>query len=130
MVSNFIVQALKGEPITVFGKGNQTRSFCYVDDLIEALVRLMGTPDEFTGPVNVGNPGEFTILQLAQKVIELTGSKSPIEFRPLPGDDPMQRKPDIGLARDTLAWEPAVDLEQGLLKTIGYFRGASPRDAT
>ena len=130
VVSNFIVQALKGEPITVFGKGNQTRSFCYVDDLIEALVRLMGTPDEFTGPVNVGNPGEFTILQLAQKVIELTGSKSPIEFRPLPGDDPMQRKPDIGLARDTLAWEPAVDLEQGLLKTIGYFRGASPRDAT
>ncbi len=126
VVSNFIVQALEGEPITVFGEGRQTRSFCYVDDLIEALVRLMATPDEFTGPVNIGNPGEFTILQLARKVIELTGSKSPIEFRPLPGDDPMQRKPDIGLARSAFGWEPAVALEAGLLKTIEYFRDPAP----
>ena len=126
VVSNFIVQALKGEPITIFGEGRQTRAFCYVDDLIEALVRIMATPDEFTGPVNIGNPGEFTILQLAQKVIALTGSKSKIEFRPLPSDDPMQRKPDISLARSTLAWEPGVDLEQGLLRTIGYFRTPAP----
>ena len=126
VVSNFIVQALKGEPITIFGEGRQTRAFCYVDDLIEALVRIMATPDEFTGPVNIGNPGEFTILELAQKVIALTGSKSKIEFRPLPSDDPMQRKPDISLARSTLAWEPGVDLEQGLLRTIGYFRTPAP----
>jgi UDP-glucuronate decarboxylase len=122
VVSNFIVQALRGDPITIFGNGNQTRSFCYVDDLIEALVRVMATPDDFTGPVNIGNPDEFTILQLAQKVIELTGSRSEIVFRPLPGDDPMQRKPDIGLARSAIAWEPGVGLEQGLLRTIGYFR--------
>ena len=122
VVSNFIVQALKGEPITVFGEGSQTRSFCYVDDLVEALIRIMGTPDEFTGPVNIGNPGEFTILELAQKVIALTGSKSKIEFHPLPSDDPTQRKPDIALARSVLGWEPGVGLEAGLMKTIGYFR--------
>ncbi len=122
VVSNFIVQALKGEPITIFGEGKQTRAFCYVDDLIEALVRIMATPDEFTGPVNIGNPGEFTILQLAQNVVALTGSKSKIEFRPLPSDDPMQRKPDIGLARSALGWEPAVQLETGLLRTIEYFQ--------
>ena len=122
VVSNFIVQALKGEPITVFGEGSQTRSFCYVDDLVEALIRIMGTPDEFTGPVNIGNPGEFTILELAQKVIALTGSKSTIVFHPLPSDDPTQRKPDIALARSVLGWEPGVGLEAGLMKTIGYFR--------
>ena len=122
VVSNFIVQALKGEPITVFGEGSQTRSFCYVDDLVEAMIRIMGTPDEFTGPVNIGNPGEFTILELAQKVIALTGSKSKIEFHPLPSDDPTQRKPDIALARSVLGWEPGVGLEAGLMKTIGYFR--------
>ena len=122
VVSNFIVQALKGEPITVFGEGSQTRSFCYVDDLVEALIRIMGTPDEFTGPVNIGNPGEFTILELAQKVIALTGSKSTIVFHPLPSDDPTQRKPDIALARSVLGWESGVGLEAGLLKTIEYFR--------
>jgi len=122
VVSNFIVQALKGEPITVFGEGSQTRSFCYVDDLVEALIRIMGTADEFTGPVNIGNPGEFTILELAQKVIALTGSKSTIVFHPLPSDDPTQRKPDIALARSVLGWEPGVGLEAGLMKTIGYFR--------
>ena len=127
VVSNFIVQALRGEPITIFGQGNQTRSFCYVDDLIEALVRIMATPEDFTGPVNIGNPGEFTILQLAQKVVELTGSKSEIVFRALPSDDPMQRKPDISLARSALAWDPRVDLEQGLLKTIEYFRAPALR---
>ena len=122
VVSNFIVQALKGEPITVFGEGSQTRSFCYVDDLVEALIRIMCTPDEFTGPVNIGNPGEFTILELAQKVIALTGSKSKIEFHPLLSDDPTKRKPDIALARSVLGWEPGVGLEAGLLKTIEYFR--------
>ena len=127
VVSNFIVQALRGEPITIFGQGNQTRSFCYVDDLIEALVRIMATPEDFTGPVNIGNPGEFTILQLAQKVVELTGSKSEIVFRALPSDDPMQRKPDISLARSALDWDPRVDLEQGLLKTIEYFRAPALR---
>ena len=125
VVSNFIVQALKGEPITVFGEGSQTRSFCYVDDLVEALIRIMGTPDEFTGPVNIGNPGEFTILELAQKVIALTGSKSKIEFHPLPSDDPTQRKPDIALARSVLGWEPGVGLEAGLMKAIGYFKNES-----
>ncbi len=125
VVSNFIVQALKGEPITVFGEGSQTRSFCYVDDLVEAMIRIMGTPDEFTGPVNIGNPGEFTILELAQKVIALTGSKSTIVFHPLPSDDPTQRKPDIALARSVLGWEPGVGLEAGLLKTIGYFKNES-----
>ena len=122
VVSNFIVQALKGEPITIFGDGKQTRSFCYVDDLIDALVRIMATADDFTGPVNIGNPSEFTILELAQKVIELTGSKSKIVFHPLPSDDPTQRKPDITLARSALRWEPGIGLEKGLLKTIDYFQ--------
>ncbi len=127
VVSNFIVQALKGEPITIYGEGKQTRSFCYVDDLIEAMVRLMATPDDFTGPVNIGNPTEFTILQLAQKVIELTGSKSQIVFKPLPSDDPAQRQPDISLARSKLGWEPNMRLDQGLAKTIKYFAGNHPR---
>ncbi len=122
VVSNFIVQALNGEPITIFGEGNQTRAFCYVDDLIDAMMRIMATPDAFTGPVNVGNPREFTILELARKVIALTGSKSEIAFHPLPSDDPMQRKPDIGLARTALGWEPRIALEAGLTKTIEYFR--------
>jgi len=121
VVSNFIVQALKGEPITVYGDGSQTRSFCYVDDMIEAFVRLMATGDDFTGPVNLGNPGEFTIMELAEKVVAMTGSRSKIEVRPLPFDDPRQRQPDIGLARSVLDWEPKVPLEQGLAATIAYF---------
>jgi UDP-glucuronate decarboxylase len=128
VVSNFIVQALKGEPITIYGDGSQTRSFCYVDDLVEALLRLMATDDDVTGPVNVGNPREFTILQLAEMVIEQTGSKSKIERRPLPSDDPKQRRPDISLAQETLAgWEPLTPLEMGLRKTIAYFRDRSLR---
>ncbi|HXS54190.1 MAG TPA: UDP-glucuronic acid decarboxylase family protein [Usitatibacter sp.] len=123
VVSNFIVQALKGEPITIYGDGSQTRSFCYVDDLVEALLRLMATDDATTGPVNLGNPREFTILQLAQMVVEQTGSKSKIERRPLPADDPKQRRPDISLAQKTLGgWEPLTPLEMGLRKTIAYFR--------
>ena len=122
VVSNFIVQALSGKPITIFGEGRQTRSFCYVDDLIEALVRIMSTPDAFTGPVNIGNPREFTILELARKVVEMAGSNSQIVFHPLPSDDPMQRKPDIGLARSVLGWEPHIAFEAGLGKTIEYFR--------
>jgi len=125
VVSNFIVQALKGQPITVYGQGQQTRSFCYVDDLIDGLIRLMATADDFTGPVNIGNPVEFTILDLAKKVIELTGSTSEIVFRPLPSDDPIQRQPDITLARDILAWNPTVALDQGLRKTIEYFRAVN-----
>ena len=121
VVSNFIIQALRGEPLTVYGQGQQTRSFCYVDDLIEAFLRLMDTDDDFTGPVNTGNPGEFTILELAELVIEYTGSKSVIDFRPLPQDDPKQRRPDITLARAKLGWEPAVPLSEGLKKTINYF---------
>jgi UDP-glucuronate decarboxylase len=122
VVSNFIIQALKGDPITIYGEGSQTRSFCYVDDLVEALMRLMATGDEVTGPMNVGNPVEFTILQLAQKVIELTGSKSVIKKMPLPSDDPKQRQPDISLAKKTLGWEPTTQLDAGLRKTIEYFR--------
>jgi UDP-glucuronate decarboxylase len=121
VVSNFIVQALKGEPITVYGDGKQTRSFCYVDDLIEAFIRLMNTPDDFTGPVNLGNPGEFTIRELAEKTIAIIGSKSKIVFKPLPSDDPMQRCPDITLAIDKLGWKPKIHLEQGLTSTISYF---------
>ncbi len=121
VVSNFIVQALLGRPITVYGDGSQTRSFCYADDLVEGLLRLMGTPDEVTGPVNLGNPGEFTILELAQKVIDKTGSRSRIEFRPLPENDPTQRQPDIGRARELLGWEPKVPLDEGLVRTIAYF---------
>jgi UDP-glucuronate decarboxylase len=122
VVSNFIVQALKCEDITVYGDGSQTRSFCYVDDLIEAMIRMMNTPDDFIGPVNAGNPTEFTILQLAQKVIEMTGSSSKIIYNSLPADDPMQRKPDITKAREILGWQPTVQLEEGLGKTIEYFK--------
>ena len=121
VVSNFIVQALNNQDITLFGDGSQTRSFCYVDDLIEGMVRLMNTGDDVTGPVNVGNPGEFTIRELAEKVIELTGSKSKLVFKPLPQDDPKQRKPDITLAKKLLNWEPKVPLAEGLKKTIEYF---------
>ena len=120
VVSNFIVQALQGQDITVYGEGQQTRSFCYVDDLIEGFVRLMNQ-DQVIGPMNIGNPGEFTILELAQKVIELTGSKSQIVYRPMPEDDPKQRQPDITQAREVLGWEPKVQLEAGLKKTIEYF---------
>jgi UDP-glucuronate decarboxylase len=122
VVSNFIVQALANEPITVYGQGKQTRSFCYVDDLIEGLMRLMGTDDDFTGPVNIGNPHEFTIVELARKVIELTGSASELVFKPLPSDDPLQRRPDISLAKAELGWQPHVQLEAGLKRTIDYFR--------
>jgi UDP-glucuronate decarboxylase len=125
VVSNFIVQALKGEPITVYGDGQQTRSFCYVDDLVDGLIRLMDTADDVTGPVNLGNPGEFTILQLAETVVRLTGSGSEIVFKPLPHDDPLQRKPDIALARQELGWEPGIALEDGLKKTISYFKSIS-----
>ena len=122
VVSNFIEQALKGAPITVYGDGKQTRSFCYVDDLIDALVRLMATSDDFTGPVNLGNPEEFTIVELARKVIANTGSRSEIVFKPLPSDDPVQRQPDISLAKQMLQWEPVVALNEGLRRTISYFR--------
>jgi UDP-glucuronate decarboxylase len=130
VVSNFIVQALKGEPITIYGDGSQTRSFCYVDDLVEALLRLMATEDAVTGPMNLGNPREFTILRLAETVIEQTGSKSRIERRPLPSDDPRQRRPDISLAKRSLGeWEPLTPLEIGLTKTIAYFRDRGLRDS-
>lgn len=122
VVSNFIVQALKGQDITIFGDGSQTRSFCYVDDLIEGFIRLMNTEPGFTGPVNLGNPGEFTMLELAEKVIELTGSSSKLTFMPLPQDDPKQRQPNIELAKAKLGWEPKVNLENGLIKTIEYFK--------
>jgi len=121
VVSNFIIQALKGETITVYGDGSQTRSFCYVTDMVEGLVRLMRTPDEFTGPVNLGNPQEITIIDLAERIIELTGSKSRIRFEPLPPDDPKQRRPDISLAKKVLGWEPIVSLDDGLRETIDYF---------
>ncbi|MDO8938779.1 MAG: SDR family oxidoreductase [Methylicorpusculum sp.] len=122
VVSNFIVQALKGENITIFGDGQQTRSFCYVDDLIEGFVRMMGTEQGFTGPVNLGNPGEFTMLELAEKVLQLVGGKSKLTFHSLPQDDPKQRQPDIAMARSKLGWEPKVNLEDGLKETVGYFR--------
>ncbi|MDT8345540.1 MAG: UDP-glucuronic acid decarboxylase family protein [Thermohalobaculum sp.] len=121
VVSNFILQALGNQPITIYGDGSQTRSFCYVDDLIEAMIRLMDTPAEVTGPINIGNPVEFTIRELACKIIELTGSRSELVFRPLPENDPMQRRPDIARAREVLGWEPTVGLDDGLGKTIGYF---------
>ncbi len=121
VVSNFVVQALRGEDITIFGDGNQTRSFCYVDDMVQGLVRLMETPDQVTGPMNLGNPVEFSMLELAAMVLKLTGSSSKIVFNALPQDDPMQRKPDISLAIDTLNWEPLVTLEQGLKETIDFF---------
>lgn len=122
VVSNFIVQALKGNDITIYGDGSQTRSFCYVDDEIEGMIRLMNSRAEFTGPVNIGNPGEFTIKQLAELVIKLTGSSSKLVYRPLPSDDPLQRKPMIELAKKELDWEPTIPLEEGLLKTIEYFK--------
>lgn len=122
VVSNFIVQALKGEDITIYGDGKQTRSFCYVDDLIEGMIQMMNS-ENFTGPVNLGNPGEFTMLELAQKVLELTGSHSKLVYMPLPGDDPTQRKPVIALAKEKLDWEPTIALEEGLKKTIEYFKG-------
>jgi UDP-glucuronate decarboxylase len=122
VVSNFIVQALRGEPITLYGDGSQTRSFCYVDDMIEGFVRLMGSSDEVTGPINLGKPGEFTIRELAERVLALTGSKSQVVFKPLPSDDPVRRCPDIGLAKKSLGWEPTVQLEDGLRETIDYFR--------
>jgi len=121
VVSNFIVQALRNQPITLYGDGTQTRSFCYVDDLIEGFVRLMASPDELTGPVNLGNPGEFTMIELAEAVRELTGSSSPLVQAPLPQDDPRQRQPDITLAREHLGWEPKVALREGLRPTIAYF---------
>jgi UDP-glucuronate decarboxylase len=122
VVSNFIVQAIRGDPITIFGDGSQTRSFCYVDDLIEGMVRMMNSPPEMTGPVNVGNPAEFTMIELAEMVLRLVGSKSQIAFRPLPQDDPRQRKPDITLASKALGWQPTVGLEDGLKETIAFFR--------
>lgn len=121
VVSNFIVQALQDKPITVYGDGSQSRSFCYVDDLIDAFILLMDTPDDFTGPVNTGNPGEFTIIELAEKVISMTNSKSEIIFEPLPSDDPRQRKPDISLAKEKLGWKPKLSLDAGLKPTIDYF---------
>jgi UDP-glucuronate decarboxylase len=122
VVSNFIVQALTGESVTLYGDGSQTRSFCYVDDLIDGLIALMQTPDEVTGPVNLGNPVEFSMAELAEKVLSLTGSRSEITYRPLPSDDPRQRQPDISLARSLLSWSPSVQLEPGLERTIHYFR--------
>lgn len=122
VVSNFIVQALKNNDITIYGDGSQTRSFCYCDDLIDGMIRMMNSRDEFTGPVNIGNPNEFTIRELAEKVIQLTGSKSRLIFEPLPSDDPLQRQPDITLAKKELGWQPKVQLEEGLIKTIDYFK--------
>jgi len=122
VVSNFIVQALRGEDITIYGDGSQTRSFCYVDDLIEGFVRMMATANEVTGPINIGNPTEFTIKQLAETILKMVGGKSSLILKPLPQDDPRQRQPDITVARQTLAWEPQVNLEAGLQKTIDYFR--------
>jgi UDP-glucuronate decarboxylase len=122
VVSNFIVQALKGDDITIYGDGTQTRSFCYVDDLVEAMVRAMNTTDEFTGPINIGNPLEFTMLQLAELVLSLTRSKSKLVFKPLPSDDPRQRKPDISLAKEVLDWSPTTELKHGLERTIRYFQ--------
>jgi UDP-glucuronate decarboxylase len=122
VVSNFIVQALRGEDITIFGDGQQTRSFCYVDDLVEAFVRMMASDKGFTGPVNIGNPSEYTMLQLAETVLRMTGSRSKLVNRPLPSDDPKQRRPDIGLAQSRLSWQPRVSLQDGLAPTIAYFR--------
>ncbi|HSV92750.1 MAG TPA: NAD-dependent epimerase/dehydratase family protein, partial [Desulfobacterales bacterium] len=122
VVSNFIMQALTGRDITVFGEGRQTRSFCFVDDLIEGIYRMMNNPNGFVGPVNIGNPNEFTILELAERVIRLTGSRSRIVHKPLPADDPTQRRPDIALARRELGWQPTVELEEGLRRTIDYFK--------
>ena len=122
VVSNFIIQALQNKPITVYGDGSQTRSFCYVDDLIEAFIKLMATSDDFTGPINTGNPDEYSVLELAEKIIQMVGSRSVIDRKPLPQDDPAQRRPDITLAKEKLQWEPKVTLEEGLKKTIKYFK--------
>ncbi|MDP2142882.1 MAG: SDR family oxidoreductase [Gallionella sp.] len=122
VVSNFIVQALRNEPLTMYGDGSQTRSFCYVDDLLDGMMRMMDTPKGVTGPINLGNPGEFSMLELAEKILQLTGSKSRIEHKPLPLDDPRQRQPDISLAKDKLGWQPKVNLEDGLKETIAYFK--------
>ena len=127
VVSNFIVQALQNKPITLYGNGLQTRSFCFVDDLIEVFMRLMNSPDDFVGPVNTGNPTEFTIAELATKIVDLTGSKSTLTYKPLPSDDPLQRQPNIQLARDALGWEPKVQLEEGLRRTIPYFENLLQR---
>jgi UDP-glucuronate decarboxylase len=124
VVSSFIVQALRGQPLTVFGDGSQTRSFCYVDDLVEGLIKLMNSAAEVTGPVNLGNPGEFTMLELAKKVLALTGSDCPIEHLPLRSDDPVRRRPDISLARELLGWQPTVALDEGLVRTVEFFRRA------
>lgn len=124
VVSNFIIQALQGKEITVYGDGSQTRSFCYVDDMVDGLIRMMNTPDDFYGPVNLGNPQEYTILEIAEKIIAMTKSKSKIAFHPLPADDPTQRKPDITLASEKLGWKPKISLDEGLVKTIEYFREA------
>jgi UDP-glucuronate decarboxylase len=123
VVSNFIVQSLNNQKITVYGDGSQSRSFCYVDDMVEGMIRMMNGPDDLIGPVNLGNPDEFSILELAERIIKLTGSKSEIIFKPLPRDDPLQRKPDISLARKKLDWEPTIKLEDGLKRTIEYFKG-------
>ena len=124
VISNFIVRALAGKPLTVFGDGSQTRSFCYIDDMVDGLIRLMNSAPEVTGPINLGNPSEFTMLELASKVQALTGNDCPVEFQPLPADDPTRRRPDITRARDLLGWEPAVPLDAGLVRTVDYFRGA------
>jgi UDP-glucuronate decarboxylase len=129
VVSNFIVQALKGQPITIYGDGTQSRSFCYVDDLVEGLIALMESGPETTGPINLGNPAEFTVAELAEIVIEMTGSRSPIELMALPENDPKQRRPDIGRAREQLGWEPKVPLREGLVSTIGYFENLLSRPA-
>jgi UDP-glucuronate decarboxylase len=122
VVSNFVVQALQGQDITIYGDGSQTRSFCYVDDLIDGMISMMNSRDGFAGPVNIGNPGEFTMLELAEKVLSLVGGTSKITYRPLPQDDPKQRQPDISLAKSELGWQPKVSLEDGLKETIAYFR--------
>lgn len=122
VVSNFIVQALRGQALTLYGEGGQTRSFCFVDDMVEGLLRLMASPEEFTGPVNLGNPVETSVRELAERILKLTGSSSPLEFLPLPPDDPGRRRPDISLARRELSWEPKVDLDEGLERTVSYFR--------
>jgi UDP-glucuronate decarboxylase len=124
VVSNFVTSALRGEPLTIHGDGTQTRSFCYISDLVDGLLRMMDTPHAVTGPVNLGNPSEFTIAELADLVIELTGTTSPVEQLPLPADDPVRRRPDITLAKKILGWQPTVDLEEGLLRTIDYFRSS------
>jgi UDP-glucuronate decarboxylase len=121
VVSNFVMQALRGEDITIYGDGSQTRSFCFVDDMVEGMIKVMGTPEDFTGPVNLGNPMESTILELAEKIVDMTGSTSKIVYKALPADDPTQRRPDISLAREKLGWQPAVGLDEGLSKTIDYF---------